>query len=95
MKERVLLCMPTPLMSRFQIGDEVAVNFGSAGVVLGKVVGVIFTKKQVFYNIVVFPFPEDEEETFVLLEKIHAFYVEAPLARFYNASVIELKLPEN
>ena len=80
--------------SRFKHGDQVVVNLGAAGIIIGEIYAVNFTHSKVSYDIDTIPFP-GETDTRVRLSNIHSFFVERPLDRFKMKSNVGLISNDN
>lgn len=72
-----------------QIGDAVIINYGYSGILRDCfVTAVKFSEGEVYYNVRICPFLDDEEwkEKSFLIENVKSFFVEYPEDRFTGKS---------
>lgn len=70
------------LPSKFSIGSVVDVNFGNAGSFIGEICGICFTAGEVNYDILVYPFPNENPNIPVILRNVRGFFVEEVHGRY-------------
>lgn len=82
--------------SRFIHNQEIVVNFGKAGILIGKITAIKFTESKVLYDVDVYPFPEIEyKNQSQKLTNIDSYYIELPEDRFNGMSNIGIIKTDN